>query len=183
MGTRSDASRPDQLYFDWLYRKVAVLSDRNPQRSHWLLCEQLHKTPFTWSVPNDDNRAADGLFLHEQFENETGYIYEGGMCSVLEMLIALAQRASIEMDGVSNCQGTDEWFWMMLANLDIDQYTDDSYFEADAEGIVEEVVEQFLARDYSRDGEGGLFPLLHPHQDQRKVEIWYQMHAYLLENN
>jgi hypothetical protein len=28
---------------------------------------------------------------------------------------------------------------------------------------------------------GGFFPLTHPNDDQRKVEIWYQMNAYLDE--
>jgi hypothetical protein len=37
-------------------------------------------------------------------------------------------------------------------------------------------------RLYTTSGYGGLFPLEEPKEDQRKVEIWYQMMAYLGEN-
>ena len=39
-----------------------------------------------------------------------------------------------------------------------------------------------LAREYSDNGHGGLFPLKNPKKDQRKVEIWYQMTEYINEN-
>jgi hypothetical protein len=37
-------------------------------------------------------------------------------------------------------------------------------------------------REYFPSGKGGLFPLENPREDQTKVEIWYQMHAYVMEN-
>ena len=39
-----------------------------------------------------------------------------------------------------------------------------------------------VERRYKRSGEGGLFPLKNAAKDQRKVEIWYQLSSYLLEN-
>ena len=33
-----------------------------------------------------------------------------------------------------------------------------------------------------QDGFGGLFPLKHAKKDQRKVEIWYQLQNWLMEN-
>jgi len=36
-------------------------------------------------------------------------------------------------------------------------------------------------RDYHADGRGGFFPLTNPDTDQTKVEIWYQMNAYVTE--
>ena len=32
------------------------------------------------------------------------------------------------------------------------------------------------------NGTGGLFPLKRPRVNQRRVEVWYQMSEYLMEN-
>jgi hypothetical protein len=36
-------------------------------------------------------------------------------------------------------------------------------------------------REYDPDGRGGLFPLDGTHANQREVELWYQMQAYIIE--
>ena len=41
----------------------------------------------------------------------------------------------------------------------------------------------FINRQYEANGEGGLFPLKGVCEDQREVEIWYQMNAYLYEHH
>jgi hypothetical protein len=38
-------------------------------------------------------------------------------------------------------------------------------------------------RTYSKLGKGGLFPLRSSAYDQRKVELWYQMAAFMTENH
>ena len=96
-------------------------------------------------------------------------------CSMLEMLIALARRVSFE----SYSTATD-WFWCMIQNLELGKYTDDIY-EVSIMEEVEEALKNLNARNYGADGSGGLFPLRKPAMDQRRVEIWYQMQAYLLE--
>ena len=47
---------------------------------------------------------------------------------------------------------------------------------------VKAAVECLLERRYLEDGDGGLFPLKCPRKDQRRVEIWYQMSAWVIEN-
>jgi hypothetical protein len=37
-------------------------------------------------------------------------------------------------------------------------------------------------RTYDRRGHGGLFPLQRSNRDQRRVEIWYQLSEYLLQD-
>lgn len=171
----------DERYFTWLYSLVDSINNRDPQKSHWLLCEQLYLKPFEWFVPNDHNRAADGLELREDFIDQFEmYPHNGWIdldCSMLEMLIALARRASYESDWTP-----DVWFWKMLENIDLLQYNDEVFHD----GIVNTVnttLEIINRRIYKPDGQGGLFPLRDPGKDQRKVEIWYQMSAYLLEND
>lgn len=69
------------------------------------------------------------------------------------------------------------WFWGMIGNLGLREMTDDIFDES----VVDEVVERFLARDYSYNGRGGLFYVSKPRMDMRDVEIWYQMMWYLDE--
>lgn len=177
----SDQETLDERYFAWLYSLVSPSKSRTPQKSHWLLCEQLYLNPFEWFVPNDHNRAADGLELREDFIDEFEMYPHSGWedleCSMFEMLIALAHRASYESEWAP-----DVWFWKMINNLDLLQYND-AVFNDDVARLVIDTIEVVNRRTYRPDGQGGLFPLHAPGKDQRKVEIWYQMSAYLLEND
>jgi hypothetical protein len=65
----------------------------------------------------------------------------------------------------------------LLENIGLDSFTDNRY----EEGYVDEVVQRVVFRKYARNGHGGLFPLRHADEDQRDIEIWYQLSAYLLE--
>lgn len=171
----------DELYLDWLYDQVGIVRNTNPLRSHWLLTAQLLQKEYVWFVPNDDNRVADGLDLREEFFQVTGtqgdqqWIEMG--CSVLEMLVALCRRIGFE-----SVHDSYYWFWKILDNLHLGDFVDDAYSD-DVAVTVDAAFTAVIERTYSRSGEGGLFPLKHTSQDQRKVEIWYQMSAYLLENS
>lgn len=169
-----------ELYFDWLRTQLGITANPNPKRRHWLLLEQLINTPFLWTVPNDDNRIEDGKELRLEFVHD--YAADPGImeseCSMLEMLVALCRRLSFEAEG-----DVDEWFWELMENIDLRQFTDEVY--EDYEETIDRVdlaLRKVIDRTYAPDGYGGLFPLKHPGCDQRTVEIWYQMGAYLLEN-
>jgi len=174
----------DDAYFEWLYSQIGAVRNRNPARSYWKLCRQLYTTEFTWFIPNDDNRIEDGRelrleFLNDidhQMEDPTGHWMALG-CSMFEMLIALARRVAFETD-----RSPVEWFWRLMHNLELMKYTDELY-EISILEEVEEVLTQLNDRTYLPDGHGGLFPLQRPAQDQREVELWYQMSAYLLEGH
>jgi hypothetical protein len=178
-------SRPlDDVYLEWLYSLVSSVTNRNPTQNHWHLLRQLYSKQFLGYIPNDDNRSADGKELRFEFLQSTGYYIDDpyGLwfdldCSMLEMIIGLSRRASFEDEAL----GTPvEWFWRMIHNLELDSYTDD-IFEISISEEVEEVLDRVNGRSYEYNGSGGLFPLKHPHEDQRKVELWTQMSAYLLE--
>ena len=170
----------DDRYFEWLYSLVAAVRNRNPVRSHWRLMRQLYVKEFVWLIPNDDNRAEDGKELRYEFINEQGIdeVDQAWLdlgCSVLEMMIALARRAAFESD-----DEVVEWFWRFIFNLGLNDHTDIAYNSA-TEREVDNVLDTVIFRTYDADGLGGLFPLTHPRQDQRKVELWYQLAAYLAE--
>lgn len=166
-------------YFYWL----ASLVDTDPNRDYSGLLMELHSIEFSPDtailIPNDDNRIEDGLALRDRFKEATGCkvcSYLDGPCTVLEMLIALAYRIE---DVIGN--GHVYSFWEMMQNLDLDKYNDDSISEIGNADDIDDKIDELLNRTYSRNGVGGLFPLTHPDRDQRKVEIWYQMGAYLNE--
>lgn len=170
----------DDRYFEWLYHKIGAVRNRNPSRSHWRLAKQLYTTPFEWTVPNDDNRMEDGCdlryeFLDEEDIHDADPAWMGLQCSMLEMLIGLAERASFESYGAPG-----DWFWKLLQNVDLKGYTDAVYSTA-IEREVGRTLERINHRKYNADGTGGLFPLSNPNEDQRQVELWYQLSAYLLE--
>lgn len=168
----------DDEYFEWLYSQIGSVKNRNPARGYWNLCRQLYSKAFLWFVPNDDNRAMDGMELRYEWADGRDDIPDDWFtleCSLFEMLIALSRRAAFETS-----ESPVEWFYRFLENLGIRQYTDDIY-EIAIQEEVDEVLNRVNSRQYDYNGLGGLFPLHSPQQDQRKVELWYQLAAYILE--
>lgn len=179
-------------YFDWLYDHID-----NQSRSYRVLCRELHRVNFRWSVHNDDNRVADGLLLRERFiekrgidpaQMEVSYFLKGGECSVLEVLVGLSQRMDEIMcpvgEEVSRCG---KWFQELIMNLRLAEFTDreavSDRFEEMAEQKILAILDTWMDRTYDFYGVGGLFPLKRrPRQDQRTAELWYQMMYYLTEN-
>ncbi len=168
----------EEEYFVWLYSQVGAVNLKNPSRTHWSLLRQLFKKEFVWFVPNDDNRVEDGRdlryeFLEERGIEDPGPTWRGLGCSMLEMLIGLSRRLAFQADGEPI-----EWFWQLLENLEI-VHNDQHYNDALAEEI-DDALDRVIWRTYNSDGSGGLFPLQNPREDQRQVEIWYQLGAYVL---
>ena len=136
-------------------------------------------TEFVWFIPNDDNRIDDGRALRREFLYENGtHEHIGkedfGPCSVLEVLIGISRRLAWLAGGAAEI-----WAWQLLDNLDLLRMSDPLSNRNLRK--VDEILETLIWRTYSPDGTGGFFPLLHPEQDQTKVEIWYQMAAYINE--
>lgn len=170
---------PDDVYLRWLYRQVASVRVKNPTQTYWSLLRQLYTTEFVWFVPNDDNRVLDGIALRYEFLEDEGvsHVNEEWLdlgCSMLEMLIGLSRRLSFEADGEPRA-----WFWHLLRNIGLNELNDDvrPYPEKDVENVLNAVI----FRQYGEDGHGGLFPLKHAIENQKKVELYYQMAAYLQE--
>jgi hypothetical protein len=171
-------NRPlDESYFEWLYFQVGARKNTDPNASYWKLLKLLYFKEFVWVIPNDDNRAEDGRALRIRFLQETDYESDPDWfeypCSVLELLIALSERLAFEGDGEPRT-----WFWVLIDNLGLYHYRDGRKIPV---GKIEETIDILIWRNYEPDGNGGLFPLKNPSQDQRDVDIWYQMNAYLLE--
>lgn len=183
MGKRHEAS-PSEVksdYFQWL---CGIVHADDPDSSFYSLMRALFEHEFRWSVDNDGNRAVDGEDLREDFADQSLYLdYSsiGGPCNVLEMLIALAIRIDDEIMWCPNDDRTVVWFWEMIGNLGLDEYNDENWEEPKSRAMVDYILDIWLDRRYRPDGIGGVFPMNCPDEDQRSMEIWYQMNRYFLE--
>lgn len=171
-------------YYSWLFDWVNMYPNRHNR--YFLLIKALHEKRFSWFVPNDDNRAFEGKNLRERFCEEKDVDYEEfkfeSEASILELILALAFRCdSIMADTVDNVSIGD-WFWRLLTNIELDKFTDDDYDCLGGDMAVDRILDRVINRTYHRSGKGGLFPLKLSKKDQRKIELWYQMCQYLVEN-
>lgn len=162
----------EKLYFQWLCKKIKDYSYHDRENLLWYL----YKKDFYGHLPNDDNRVADAINLRDHFEAENDTyisdILRRKPASMLEMLISLAERMDYELYDPNKRQ-VEKWFNILIENLGLS----DDYENNDL------IIDIFIKRKYKADGTGGLFPLKKPGRDQRKIEIWYQLHQWLAEND
>lgn len=190
--------RLEQMYFAWLKRQINfnyrhVRNSNAPQFE--TLMDALWNKPFPWVVSYDENRIQDGLELRYLFLQDADYHasfeemgarygnevmvpsvgeFRGKPCRILEVIVALSRRLEFQ-------EGSDAgwWAWRLIVNLDLHKMKDP--LSRLKQRRLDEALDTLIWRTYDRDGSGGFFPLAHPDDDQRKVEIWYQMAAYLAE--
>lgn len=169
-------------YFLWLLDKNGLVKKEKYSKVAMLLyLKRFHSV-----IPLDDNRAEDGIELRSLYREETkstGAEAPDDQCRVLELLTAFAMR--IERDIFhedSKGDRTYKWFWEMFKNLGLDKYPDNKIFYNETDSAeVDHILDVFLDRKYNKNGVGGLFPLNKTKNDQRKVELWYQMCEYANE--
>lgn len=169
----------DELYLTWLYGQVADPEEKRPGRTYWHLMREFYKTEFVWIVPHDDNRCQDGKDLREEFARDMRItIHDDGWlclgCSMLELFVSLSRRLAFEGEGEPS-----RWFWEMMHNIGLDAEVDSA---KNPRMDISQILFKIIWRKYEADGQGGLFPLREPRENQRFVELWYQMQAYLIEN-
>jgi hypothetical protein len=157
-------------YFDWLVSQVRIPNDNRYND----LFERMYNLEFVWTVPNDDNRVQDGLDLRTEFLNGSrGRIDLEGV-SFFEVMIALSRRLAFTASGDARV-----WAWKLIKNLRLNKMSDPLTHER--ANRVNDILDGVIWRTYSYNGDGGFFPLENPAEDQTKVEIWYQLNAYVIE--
>lgn len=157
-------------YFHWLLKFIGNGLCR--KNSYFELLEYLFNTEFDWSIPMDENRAADGIDLRHRFvvecdeDQELSYIYLSGPASILEVLIALSIKMEYVARGSIDLSKSSQWFWGMIKSLDILDCYDGNFDE--------EKVVYFLDRWTDFESEISIFP-------SGKGEIWNQAMNFLSE--
>ncbi len=175
-----------EQYYHWLY--TIVCGEWEPRNlSFRSLLEFLYHHDYIPACEMDISRAADGINLRYRFatENSIPYVkidecFHGIPCSMLEMMVALALRIEehiLEDRSAGNRVG--QWFWNMVVSLGL-AAMDDERFHPDRANYI---VDRFMRRDYQPNGAGSLFTISNPDYDMRQLDIWYQLMAYLNEND
>lgn len=163
-------------YFEWMLKLIDC--EEYPSKKYRKLLSFLHKTEFRYILPMDVNRYEDGVDLRYRYAYEVNLPYrETGQfdedpCSVLEMLVALCFRCEeniMEDEEYGNRTGV--WFWLCIENLGLERQSD-GYFE---EEYASYVIQGFLDRKFTKEGEGSITRTSNPRQDVRDVDIWTQM--------
>lgn len=159
-------------YLRWL--EPQLRDEHAPTESYWGLINLLFDKEFRWSVPHDDNRCADGLALREEFGFASRQSERLGPCSFLEVLIGLSRRLAFVAGG--DAPG---WAWQLMSNLELHRMSDP--LTRRKQERVEDIMNTVIERRYSPDGQGGFFPLAWPDDDQTRIELWYQLNAFVSE--
>lgn len=165
-------------YFIWVCDQVIP---NNPDYTR--LLDKLNGIEFVTTHPMDDSRLADGLNLRFEFGYAKGYsrdairaAFDQYPCSVFEMMAALAIRCENQiMENDKFGDRTPFWFAHMIQSLGLEGQTNFSYDEL----YVDEVIFDFLNRNYDETGAGSLFYVPNPSKDMRSLDLWYQMHEFL----
>lgn len=173
----------EREYFRWL---CSLVCTSHLQIRYSYILAHLHRREFIWTIPNDRNRAIDGLELRKRYGTESDLdfislgLYLNEPCSVLEMMVALACRCEDSiMHNPEIGDRTGQWFWTMIFNMGLKSMTDDHYSLNDAD----KAIDILLKHRYTATGEnGGLFVINNPRMDMRRTEIWYQMCWWISEN-
>lgn len=159
-------------YFEYLVAQIHV-GRRYRDKSYSGLFGALHRTEFVWLIPNDDNRVEDARDIRREFWGE-GRMFPRTGVSILEVLVALARRIEFQAGG-----NQEQWAWTLIQNLGLHRCYDPLSEEQLRK--IDESLSALVRRQYKPNGQGGFFPLKHPEEDQTKVELWYQMQAYINE--
>ena len=171
----------DRQYFNWLYSQIYPVNGETPLK-YLVVCEMMNDTEFKIIVPRDENRAADGVQLRSVFVksieckplDEAELLFPNA--SIFEVLVALAMKAERLIEISPHYM-----FTIFIENLGLTSCYDDSTIIG-IRNKINSSLRKFNNRSYTSRGKGGLFPLTYePEDDQRDVELWYQMGAYMTE--
>ena len=180
----------NESYFRWLCDQlIATGPISDPSQTYSMLLTQLFERAFVVKVSFDANREVDGKMLRYEFAESHHLPFDESEmdrpCSMLELLLSLARMIEFEASDTQIGYTTDVWFWILLGHIGLDSFNDAVYLDSQAFAwaTVDSQLSKVIERRYQSSGQGGLFPLAYPRQDQRRVELWYQMSAYLLERS
>lgn len=173
----------EKEYYDWLVQLVCPTKVKRQKYSKVL--KALYDREFYYYILMDENCEGRAVNFRYRFGYEHGISdhiigKEIDICParVLEVMVELS--CNIEeniMQDDTYGDRTSKWFWDMMDSLGLGKATNDIYDDY----ITNEIITNFLERDYDENGRGGLFTVRKPFSDMREVPIWAQANWYLNE--
>jgi hypothetical protein len=153
-------------YLDWLLKKSCL-------EGYEKLYSFLDSLEFEVVLPRDNNRCEDGKVLRSNyFLEENKNVSMLKPASVLEVLIAIGYKV---IDMIAEEKTIQEMVFEFISNLGLGLYTNDRF---DVREITD-IINIFMKRQYKYNGDGSIFPVGITMQDQREIELWYQMCKYI----
>ena len=174
--------RKARLDYDYLQflAEIINIGEAPLDDNYWRLITYLHQIPYEFIIAKDENRMDDGEKLRDlYFDSEGIYPILPYRCSMFEFLVGVSRRMEDILEDPYVGDQTGHRFYELIDNIGLSFCMDDNYCGRE---IIRRQVDIVIDRTYDRTGRGGLFPLKYGRKDQRMVEVWYQMNAYLLEN-
>lgn len=172
-------------YFDWL---CGIINSK--PGIYDILIHELYSMDFFWVIELDSNRAEDGLILRGEFHDSQDELnrFENKPCSVLEALIGLSIKMNYIMDDDDRGDRTRIWFWEMIDNLGLSNFTDSEIDGGFGIGLskineIHDICSIWMNREFDYSGNGSPFPLNNPYEDQRKLHMIAQLNEYILEKH
>ena len=175
-------------YYKWLCGELGINPKRQGVES---ICAMMMVSPFVAHVEEDKNIIESALYSRRNFvrnqkaDVKREFYRAMGDCSVLEILVILIRDMSYKLLGnelASSNQGA--LFFELIDNLGLGWINDEA-FSKDEHGCreyIEDILYQFVGRNYAENGDdGGLFPLDNPPDDMREMGLFRQLDAYLIE--
>lgn len=176
----------EDIYFNWMVNNIFF--DESLKNTYLMLLRLLNSIPFEWSLEMDENRQKDAQDLRYIFGEENGYA-ESEICvqldiippSLLEVIVALLIRVqnNILYDPDHFSTLNQEIFLDIISSLGLDHMT--GCLSNENIRYFFDTIYRFYKRDYTYNGEGGLFTVKNPKDDMRNTEIWFQFMWYLDE--
>lgn len=169
-------------YFNWL---ASIFDMDDADHSYLVLARRMFEKEFFSIIEMDVNREGDAKALREAYiaAGGVGGRFLEGPANALEVMIAMANRFGSIIISDYEEDPSEKCFWEMMENIGLAPYSDDAIIGDPAcTQRIDEILDRWIERRFSRNGKGSPFPLKKPKKDQRKVEMWYQMQGYICEN-
>lgn len=146
------------------------------------LLDILFNYEFEPIVKMDSNRVKNALCLRDHLAEEAGLrVIADDYCSVLDILVHLADRMAFNLDQLSEHEtGLRCYFWEMIENFGFGECTDERE-DWDPMDVLK-VLDAWIERKYDASGRNTPYPIRHKVRNYRKTELWDQMQIYIEEN-
>ena len=182
-------------YLCYLMNRIGLEAEGD--NGYLLLCGTLQEIEFLPQTAMDENRSSECMDLRNDFaeyeypDDSKAQTYAEDMLdgrygengTMLELLTVISEKMAFEMCDSQYEASTRKWFLEILGNCGVNRHWYNKNFEDEGnQHAIILIMNKVMFRQTGWDGEGGLFPLVYPQYDQRKVELIIQMNNYLEEN-
>ena len=175
-------------YLCYLMNRARI--DAEGDDGYLSLCQILQATDFFPILEMDENRCGECRALRHDFaegmEEGTLDILNDELCAsgtMMEIFLVLAEKMDFELADSEYEAGTGKWFRELLMNCGLIGAVNEKIAEdSGMEDRIMDILTTINFRKFGWDGEGGLFPIRCPREDQRYSQLTTQMNNYIEEN-